>query len=108
MSGESHSLRSSGTAPWWQSPSSDIAYYKAKLAQARSLGQPTKKIEKQLELLRDAIVIYREHRLAIKDSDATIIESEKDFARRFVKHKLTYVPQIPNSLLVQIFMSELR
>ena len=85
MSGESRE----GLVPsWWRNQTfplspeeQDLEYFRKNLLRGLRLGHPTKKLEKQIELLEDAIVIYRLH------------NSKK---------------WIPQSLLVQTFMKELR
>ena len=46
----------------------DIAYFKEKLANTKDLAG-RERLQKQIDLLEDAVVIYREHRLKDKSND---------------------------------------
>jgi len=102
MSGESRE----GLVPsWWRnqtfplSPEEhDLEYFRKNLRRGLRLGHPTKKLEKQIELLEDALVIYREHRTAVELSGGKVIEAAEDFSRRYAAHKLK-IPLTPEQIV---------
>ncbi len=125
MSGESRE----GLVPsWWRNQTfplspeeQDLEYFRANLRRGLRLGHPTKKLEKQIELLEDAIVIYREQRPAMRNLSWTSDEIEKneimvlvekfgfteEEAESLLKHN-KYIMKIPVSFLVQTFMRKLQ
>ena len=125
MSGES---REGLVLPWWRNQTfplspeeQDLEYFRKNLRRGLRLGHPTKKLEKQIELLEDAIVIYREQRPAMKYLSLTPNEIEKndimvlvekfgfteEDAESLIMHN-KYVKRIPVSFLVQTFMRKLQ
>jgi len=118
MSGESRE----GLVPsWWRNQTfplspeeQDLEYFRKNLRRGLRLGHSTKRLEKQIELLEDAVVIYREYQLKIpaRNSPAhvattpkQILENEimmlvekfgftEEDARSLMQHKTTYLIDI--------------
>jgi uncharacterized protein YuzE len=88
-------------------PEADLAYFHKKLE--RGLRTPSaERIRKQIELLEDAVIIYR--------LDNGITDDVKEWMKfGFTKeeaaalmHKYRFTHSIPKSFLVQTFMGKLR
>ena len=124
MSGES---RKSLVSSWWRNQTfplspeeQDLEYFRKNLHRGLRLGHPTKKLEKQIELLEDALVIYREHRMTpkqIAENEILILVEkfgfEEEAARSLIQHDkylkdIESLKWIPRSLLVQTFMRKLQ
>jgi hypothetical protein len=124
MSGKS---REGLVSSWWRNQTfplsleeQDLEYFRKNLLRGLRLGHPTKKLEKQIELLEDAVVIYREHRMTpkqiVENEIMMLVEkfgfTEKE-ARSFAQHDkylkdIESLKWIPRSLLVQTFMRKLQ
>jgi len=89
---------------------SDLKYFEGKLKRAQeSSGSDTDRLERQIDLLEDAIIIYHETRLPSPvELDLLKFGFSKGYIVRLLTDKYGHTHHIPPSLLVQTFMRKLR
>ena len=86
---------------------SDLEYFEGKLRRAEKSGQNVDRLQRQIDLLEDAIIIYHEFRHPSSDELKLLkFGFSKGYIIRLLIDK--YEHHIPPSLLVQTFMRKLQ
>ena len=87
----------------------DLKYFEGKLERARKSGHDVGRLEKQIDLLEDAIIIYHETRRPLPDELGLLrFGFSKGYIVRLLTDKYGHTNLIPQSLLVQTFMRKLQ